>query len=158
MNKHPKEVTDFMKSCAVGGRPTEAKQLAKFKNRYGEEKIIHITRSGLRVKRNESTVVLTLNAKVAELMSARIKARRKKLGLTLEELCTRAGIATTTPKSRMWEIENGVAKGGLRFGTLYALAIALECKPGDLMPSVDEVLGGANVQSVSETTLKLIPE
>ena len=102
-------------------------------------------------------MVLTINAKVAELMSARIKARRKKLGLTLEDVCVRAGIATTTPKSRMWEIENSVAKAGLRFGTIYALSIALECKPSDLMPSVDEVLAGASIETVTETTLKVVP-
>lgn len=155
MNKHPKEATLFMKSYPGPRYSREPKLLAKFTNRYGEEKIVHLTQSGLRVKNNQSTVVLTLNAKVAELMAGRIKERRKQLGLTLEEVCTRAGIATTTPKARMWEIENGTAKGGLRFGTLYALAIALECSPSDLMPSLEEVLEGAAIESVTEKSLKV---
>lgn len=157
MNKKPKEVTEFMQSYPGPRYNRDSKPLAKFTNRYGEEKIVHLTQSGLRVKNNSSTVVLTLNTKVAELMAARIKARRLKLGLTLEEVCTRAGISTTTPKSRMWEIENNTAKQGLRFGTLYALAIALECKPSDLMPSVDEVRAGASIETVTETTLKVVP-
>ena len=87
MNKHPKEVVDFMKSTSHIGRPRKSKDLASYEDKYGEERIIHLTRSGLRVKNKNTTVVFQLNQRVAELTSQKIKARRIALGLTLEDVC-----------------------------------------------------------------------
>lgn len=156
MNKHPKEVVDFMKSTSHIGRPRKSKDLASYEDKYGEERIIHLTRSGLRVKNKNTTVVFQLNQRVAELTSQKIKARRIALGLTLEDVCIRSGLVSSTPKSRMWEIENGTSKCGLRFGTLYALAVGLECSPFDLLPDIKDVLAEAKVSSVSESTLKVM--
>jgi transcriptional regulator with XRE-family HTH domain len=100
---------------------------------------------------------MELNRRVADLTAAKIKARRIELNLTLEDVCVKAGMASATPKSRMWEIENCQAKHGIRFGTLYAIAIALETTPQQLLPTIDEVLAGAIVTSVTETTLKVLP-
>jgi DNA-binding Xre family transcriptional regulator len=157
LRKHPKEVSEFLNNYGKGKKMTHGKELASFDNKYGEKKIIHITRSGLRVKNNSSTVVLELNKKVAELTAIKIKTRRLELNLSLEELCSKAGIASATPKSRMWEIENNSAKHGLRFGTLYALAIALETTPQNLMPTVEDVMRGAKIDSVNEKTLRVKP-
>jgi transcriptional regulator with XRE-family HTH domain len=76
-------------------------------------------------------------------------------GLTLEELCLRAGLVSATPKSRMWEIENGTRKEGLRFGTLFALAHALGVEASDLLPSVAEALCLADISEQSRTSLAL---
>ena len=38
MNKHTQEVSDFMKTSGISGRPTKSRVVAKFENRYGEEK------------------------------------------------------------------------------------------------------------------------
>lgn len=157
MNRHPQEVTNFMKNHVGSRKVTEETELASFENRYGEKKIIHITRSGLRVKNNRSTVVIELNRKIAVMMGVNIKKRRLELGLTLEDVCIKAGLSSTTPKSRIWEIENSQAKQGLRFGTLYALSIALETTPEKLMPTLEDVLDGAGIISVSETTLRIKP-
>jgi hypothetical protein len=53
----------------------------------------------------------------------------------------------------MWEIENGVRKEGVRFGTLYAIAIALDVEVSDLIPTRAEVVELAPVEVVVEPTL-----
>lgn len=155
MNKHPKEVSSYMKNINVTSKPTKAIMMVKFEDKYGDEKIIHLTRSGLRVKRTKNTVSLALNAKAAELTSKNIKRKRQELGLTLEDVIIKAGIVSTTPKSRMWEIENNTAKGGMRLGTLYALAIALNCTPQDLLPSMENVIAESGVEITQQATVKI---
>ena len=155
MNRHPAEVAAFMRQTSVGVKSIEPKEIAEFENRYGEKKVIRLTRSGLRVKNNTSTVTLELNRKIAELLSANIKKRRLELGLTLEQVAIRSGITSGSPKNRMWEIENNLAKNGVRFGTLYALSLALEIEPQKLMPSMEDVLQDAKVAEVKEKFIKV---
>ena len=156
VNKHPKLVADFIRKNK-GNTSYHAIDIAKFENSYGEEKIIHLTASGLAVKRDSSTVSVELNKKIAQLVSAKIKELRLSKGMTMVQLHDKAGLSSSTPKSRMWEIENASAKRGLRMGTLYAIAIALEVSPGDILPSIEDVLQGAVVEKVTETTLKVKP-
>jgi hypothetical protein len=66
--------------------------------------------------------------------------------LTLVELATRIGAGTGNPKQRMWHLENpGLRQstagryGGMRLGTLYALALALDVEVCDLLPRTSEV-------------------
>ncbi len=108
-------------------------------NRMGEPRTIHKTPNGLRFKREAKTPILALNGEIGRLCGDRIKALRLERRMTLEELCVRAGIVSGTPKERMWEIESGARQGGLRFGTLYALAMALGVDVCDLLPSRQEV-------------------
>ncbi len=126
---------------------------ATFTDRFGETREIHHTRHGLTVKRQNSTVALQLNQVVAAGIGDRIRAERERQGLTLAELCIKAGLVSTTPKSRMWEIENSVRKEGVRLGTLYAIAVALGVTPMCLLPSIEEVLERA---SVGTATVKML--
>jgi hypothetical protein len=157
MNRNPQEVTNWMKSYVGSRKVTKYTELASFENKYGERKVIHITRSGLHVKRNSTTVAVELGHQIAVLLGRNIKQRRQELGLTLQDTCLRAGLATVAPKARLWEIENNPAKHGLRLGTLFALAAALETTPTRLLPTLEEVLDGAAVVAISETTLKVQP-
>ena len=120
--------------------------VVKFKDKYGEKRIIHRGKNGLAIQRQRTTATHKLNPIVAALVGQRIKEERVRQGYTLEELCLRAGLsATTSPKSRMWEIENNVRREGLRGGTLYAIALALGVEATDLLPSVKEVSRMAGV-------------
>jgi len=125
--------------------------VAVFKDKYGEERRIHNTRSGLKVERKNSTLSLHLNKIAGVLVGQKIKALRLQKGLTLEELCMKSGIVSATPKSRMWEIENSLRKEGIRLGTLFALSISLGVEPHELLPTTREVMEHADikVQNVS---------
>ena len=133
----------------------------EFLDQYGEKRIIHNPRGrGLRLKKHDDTISHVLNRAAGGMIGARIKARRLAAGLTLDELLTKAGLVAGPGqgKARMWEIENAGQnsptrknKQGVRFGTLYALAIALECEPFDLMPTAKEVAAVANVALTQRT-------
>lgn len=153
MNKHSVEVNTFMKNYNGPRQRVKPIEVAEFENRYGEKKVIHVTRSGLRVRNNRSTVALELNRKIAVIVGQKIKDRRLELGLSLEEACIRSGLSSTTPKSRMWEIENCQAQQGLKLGTLYALAIGLETTPDKLLPSLEDVLDETNVTKIEQKTI-----
>jgi hypothetical protein len=121
--------------------------LIPFVDRYGEKRTIHRDPHGrLAVKREKKTLALHLNQVIAGMIGARIKARRQALGMTLADLCLKAGLASMTPKTRMWEIENSIRREGVRLGTLYALAFALNCNATDLLPSMDEVKEVADIE------------
>ena len=127
--------------------------VASFLDKYGEERKIHHTRHGLKVLRRNSTLVLSINPIIGQMVGKKIKALRLKNDLTLESLCKKAGLASSTPKSRMWEIEKGVRGEGLRFGTLFALAIALGVEAGDLLPTTEEVIAETGIKIKTESIL-----
>jgi hypothetical protein len=117
-----------------------------FTDSYGDERVIRKRVSGgFSVKRDAVTPILAINREVSCLVGKRIHALRVERGLTLVELATRIGAGTGNPKQRMWQIENpgvretGETYGGMRLGTLYALAIALGVEVIDLLPAVSEV-------------------
>ena len=111
----------------------------KFTDKFGEERTVHHTHNGFRLKNRESTVVLHLNPIVGSLVGQRIKQERERQKLTLANLCIKSGLVSVLPKSRMWEIENNVRVQGIRFGTLYAIAMALSVEARELLPSNAEV-------------------
>ena len=119
---------------------TNAKIVAEYTDRYGDTRKIHQTRHGLKVKRENTTVALQLNQLIGIGIGQNIKRTREQRGMTLEQLCVKAGLASATPKSRMWEIENSIRKEGIRLGTLYAIAFALGVEPQELLPSLSEML------------------
>lgn len=122
--------------------------VAEFIDEYGEKQTIHRPKGRrLSVFKGLNTPVLRMNRAIAELMGARIKARRLELGLSLKEVAYRAGMQTVSPKQYIHRIENPLShrKEGIRMGTLYALAYALECGPQDLLPSAYEVMALAGV-------------
>lgn len=132
------------------------KVVAKYIDAHGNVRRIHKNRGNrLAVARLRSTPILELNRTAARLMGAKIMAKRKERGFTLLELGARAGFVDADPKSRMWSIENSVRQEGVRLGTLYALAIALECGIEDLLPSPAEVLDDSQVDFSSRPTLQM---
>lgn len=125
-----------------------AQEVARFEDKYGEERVIHKTRHGLRVKQEKRTPALRMNRAVSAMIGARIREARKAHGWTLEELAVRAGMASGNPKDRIWAIENATRGEGMRMGTVYALACALGVEATDLMPRVADVAAAANVRQV----------
>lgn len=139
----------------------------EFVDQYGDKRTIYRQAGdALRVKKKDDTVSHVLNRAAAELTGDRIKARRVSMGLTLDELLVKAGLAAGAGqgKQRMHEIETagrhhktgiGRQTKGMRFGTLYALAIALECEAADLLPSAKEVSDRAGVALIVPNTARL---
>lgn len=122
--------------------------VAKVVDQYGDERTIYKSKGGsLRIKnRDDNSVALKMNRVAGKLIGAKIKIRRLEADMTLDELCKRAGLRSQTPKQQMWQIENAVRKEGVRIGTLYAIAAALDCDIRDIMPSPQEVMKAAGVQ------------
>jgi DNA-binding XRE family transcriptional regulator len=129
-------------------------EVATFVDKYGDERTIHRTRHGLKVKNEHKTPILQMNQAIASLIGPRIKALRQERGWTLVELADRIGIKSGHPKNRIWEIENSVRREGMRLGTLYALALAFDVEIEELMPSVEEVARAARVQNVFVPTVR----
>lgn len=129
--------------------------VATFTDKYGEEQIIHRPRGqGLRMYKGHGTTTLKMNRAAAVLIGQRIKIRRKELGMSQRQLCEVAGFKDVSPKHRIYAIENATRGQGVRIGTLYSLAYALECEPFDLMPSIDVVVEAAGVQKTTLTALR----
>lgn len=109
-----------------------------FTDKFGDERVIRRGPTGpWKLKNTSTTPSLTINQALS-LIGKRIHDMREKRGYTLAELATRAGLAGQ-PKQRMWEIENAQREHGLRLGTIYALAIALDVDVWSLLPAVEEV-------------------
>lgn len=128
---------------------TKGTVVAEFVDKYGDtRKIRQIGRKRVSIEKKSDTVSHHLNRAAASLIAQNIKAARIRAGLTLEEACLRAGLKSDNPKERMWDIENAHRKEGLRFGTLYAIALALNCEAASLLPTTEEVraLAGASVE------------
>jgi DNA-binding XRE family transcriptional regulator len=132
--------------------------MVPFTDKYGRERTIHKKADGgLAVKRLRQTPALALNQVAGRLVGNRIREARCAAGLTMEELCVKAGLSSATPKQRMWEIEKGTRKEGVRLGTLYAIAAALGIEAQTLLPTTEELLQAAGVSSVTVTTLSVVP-
>ncbi len=107
---------------------TNKEIVATFEDRYGEKRHIHNTRHGLTLKRRQDTACQILSKMISGYVGERVKALRLKKEMTRQELCTRAGISHSgNGKERIYAIENNSRSCGVRFGTVYQLAIALEC-------------------------------
>lgn len=115
--------------------------IAKVTDQYGDERIIYRQKGqrDLRIKKTAQTRTLVYNRIASTITASKIKAARIKSGMTLAELCEKAGLVSSTPKSRMWEIENNMRREGVRIGTIICLAEALSVQPSDLLPTVEEV-------------------
>lgn len=136
----------------------------QFTDQYGEERTIYRQKgNALRVKKRADTISHVLNRAAAELMGERIRQQRLAKGYTLDALLARAGLVAGPGqgKNRMFEIENagrnrrGANAQGVRFGTLYALAMALECDVAELLPTAKEVAERAGVALVAPTDPRL---
>ena len=155
---------DFSRTALPNGVVSRGFTEVEFVDQYGEKRTIYRQRGqALRVKKRKDSVSHLLNRAAAKLTGQRIKAARLAAGMSLDELHDKAGL-TAAPglsKQRMYEIENagknhrGSNANGVRFGTLYALAIALECDAADLLPTKAEVMREAGLGLVSSVATRI---
>ena len=135
----------------------------KFTDQYGEDRVIYRQKGAYRIKNRDDTIAHVLNRTAADMIGKRIREKRLSRGLTLDGLLAKAGLvaAPGLGKSRMYEIENagknrrGANAQGVRFGTLYALAMALECPITDLLPTTEEIARHAGVALVAPTDARV---
>lgn len=116
---------------------THLNKTAVFQNQYGENEELRRTRWGWRMKRQTTTPAIEMNRVIAKLMGQKIREMREDRGLTMKQLGISAGM-TGNPKQRVWAIENATRGEGIRLGTLFAIAMVLDCEVSDLLPSVEE--------------------
>lgn len=122
--------------------------VARFVDGYGDERIIHRGKKGRRLSvfNGPGTPQQQINRAVAVLLGQAIRVRRQKLGLSMRELSVRAGLVNVSPKQYISSIERASRQEGVRLGTLYALASALECEAGDLLPTVSDACQAAGIR------------
>src|SRR3990167_11497103 len=118
--------------------------MAEFVDRFGDKQVIHRDKGGiLKIRRNTPTVVLAMTKTVGAFAGTRIREERVKVGLTGLQLAERAGLKGG--KEAIYAIENAM-NTGVRLGTLYAIAAALNVSPFSLLPQVSLVIKEAGVQ------------
>lgn len=132
-----------------------------FVDKYGDERVIYRSRSSkMTLKRKGVTPVIEISRALGEMVGARIKRARLRQGLSMEQLGIRAGLATSTPKQRIHEIEHG-RKGdrreGVSLGTIYAIAFALDVPVCELLPTVDDFRPMLRMETVERVRL-VVPE
>jgi transcriptional regulator with XRE-family HTH domain len=129
-----------------------------FKDKWGDQRVL-VKRRGpatqWQLQRERVTPVLALNRVIGRLIGLKIREVRQAKGLSLSQLCIRAGLSSANPKNRMREIEMGERQEGVRLGTLYAIASALGCSPGSLLPDVKTVMEEAGVTLETQTIAAL---
>lgn len=137
---------------------TPKKVVATYVDTYGDERIIHSPQGGkaLRVANTSDTPCLRMNRAVGILMGGKIRARRTELGITAKALCERMGLANTNAKQYIYGIETAFRAQGVRLGTLYALADALECEITDLLPAPVDVRAMAGVSRRAVVGLSVV--
>ncbi|HXJ14708.1 MAG TPA: helix-turn-helix transcriptional regulator [Candidatus Limnocylindrales bacterium] len=119
---------------------SNANIVATFKDKFDEDRHIHSTRHGLTVKRRTDTHNQVLSKAISGYIGERIRAIRQRKEMTMDELGRRAGLTSGNGmKSRVYEIEKNQRSIGIRFGTVYQIAIALEVEIMELMPSTETV-------------------
>lgn len=137
----------------------EVEVVAVIEDRYGEKRNIGYQRRNpgrLKVLYQNITPSLKLSRAAGQLIGDKIRFERKLAGLTLAELAIKAGLKGT-PKVRMYEIEKHIRPTGVKIGTLYALAMALNIPIQRLMPPADEVAAYAGMEmgeTKTETIIK----
>lgn len=135
--------------------------IGQYIDQYGDQRTIHRHKAArtIHVKHQRVTPVMAMNKVIGPEIGNRIREARIAAGMTLEELCLRAGlIANAAPKARMWEIENCIRQQSMKFGTLYAIARALGKPVESFLPTVEEVVELADVKAIFlPPTLAIVP-
>lgn len=128
--------------------------VATFKDRFGDDKIIHSTRNGLKVKQSSETHCHVMSKAISGYIGERIRAVRQQKEMSMEELGLRAGLtAGSNMKQRVYAIEHNQQGRGIKFGTLYQIAIALGVEIGELLPTTETVKHMAGVRLASSERL-----
>lgn len=131
---------------------TNANIVATFQDRYGDDRHIHATRNGLTVKRRGDTPCQVLSKVISGYFGERVRAIRQSKEMSAAELCLRAGLGGTG-KQRVYEIEKNKRSIGVRLGTVYQIAMALDVEMSDLLPTAGMVRQLAKVSNVISTRL-----
>jgi len=119
---------------------TNKNVVATFIDKFGEERKIHATRHGLTLKRRQDTHCQILSKAISGYIGERIRAIRQSKEMTMEALGIKAGLTSGNHiKNRVYEIEHNQRSVGIRFGTVYQIAIALEVPITELLPSTETV-------------------
>lgn len=114
--------------------------VAKFIDQYGEERIIY-RKKGMRdlsIKNNTSTRLLTMNRVISRIIGINVNKFRTKNSMSMSQLGKLLGM-NASPKQRVYEIEKSNRKQGVRLGTLFLLAEALNVDITDILPSMDDI-------------------
>jgi hypothetical protein len=129
--------------------------IATYTDDFGEERAIHRPKgSGLRVAKNSDTPVHRMNRAAAILIGQRIRAARLAAQMTMQELGERAGLKNANQKAYVNALEKATRHEGMRLGTLFALATALDLEVSALLPTTAEVRAGAGVRTRSVHALE----
>lgn len=95
-----------------------------------------------------------LSGAFREIIGPKIKARRKTLGMTLDELGKKCCFGHgSVSRERIRQIES-VEESAPNIGSIYAIFAALEIEPADVLPSVKEVLDGAKIEMQEKVVVK----
>lgn len=125
--------------------------LAEFTDQFGELQVVHRHSGGrLAIRRKEPTVALAMAKTVGRIVGERVREERVKAGLSHLALAERSGLKGG--KQAIYQIEQAM-NVGVRLGTLYALAVALNVSPFSLLPPVSVVLQEAGAQMQAEERL-----
>ena len=128
--------------------------LAEFVDKFGETQVIHRkgNNGALAIRRSHSTVALAMQKSVGKLVGARVREERLKAAITLEQLAERSGLKGG--KQAIYQIEQAM-NTGVRLGTLYAIAAALNVSPFSLLPPVTVVLETTGVKMLENARLAM---
>lgn len=119
----------------------DAEIVTTFTDEYEEERtIIRDPKGRMMVKRRSVTPIMAINSIIAKKLGERIKYFRKNNKLTMAKLGHMVGLSGSSRqvKVRIHAIESCL-DGGVRLGTLFCLANALNVDYGDLLPPIEEV-------------------
>jgi DNA-binding Xre family transcriptional regulator len=130
--------------------------IATITDKFGEDRRVVQRGSRIRIANTAISPILAMNREAAVIIGGKIRDARIARGFTLEELAIRVGITSGWPKNRMYEIESGPRAQGVRIGTLYAIAAALNIEVAALLPSVAEVLARTDVGRVPSETITIL--
>lgn len=126
-----------------------------FTDEYGEERVVRRLRKGkVAVARQRTRPAIALTKSIGEYVGQRVREERLKRHLTANDLAEMAGL--TGGKQRIFWIENCM-DNGVRIGTVYALAYALDLQPQDLLPPLDWALEAAGVVNESRSKALGVP-
>lgn len=123
---------------------------AEFTDKFGETQAIHRAHGRLSIRRKSPTVVLALTQAVGRHIGERIRAERVKAGIDMPTLAERAGLKGG--KQAIYHAEQAL-NGGIRIGTLYAIASALGISPFELMPNLHDAIEQAEVKNAQTDRL-----
>lgn len=129
--------------------------IATITDKFGEPRQVVQRGSRIRIANSSITPIMAMNREVAVMMGENIKKARLAAGLTLEECAIRAGMTSGWPKNRMYEIESGQRRTGIRFGTLYAVAAAIGVEVHELLPRLSQVMAEAEVKKATAKIVTL---